>query len=356
MRRASTAIVPRRNYTQTGLDFLRVRETFLELLACPRCRSALRLEAGERRGDVVVEGTLACTRCPGRYPIRRAIPRFVDSEDGETTWARQWREFQRLQRDSYSGTTQVRDLIAHRTGWGPAHLRGKRVVECGCGSGNDTEVLAAQAGMLVSLDYSNAVDHVPDEVKARPNVLLVQGDLSCIPIAPEAFDVVYCHRVIQHTPDPRRSFEQMASCVARGGEFFLHCYDTHPRSRLQAKYLYRPITKRLPYDVTVKLVNLAGPVMIPLVHRLQKLGPLGYLPRAVIPFYSVDRDIAADTALTPRERYEYSVLVTIDALAPAHDHPQSPRTLRRWFTNAGFERIELRGRNPVLMTAHRAKR
>ena len=332
-----------------------MREKFLDLLACPRCRGALRLEARERREDVVVEGALVCRGCAARYAIRGAIPRFVESDAGETTWARQWREYNRLQRDSYSGTTQVRDLIAHRTGWSPTHLRDKRVVECGCGSGNDTEVLAAQAGTLVSFDYSNAVDYVPDEVKARPNVLLLQGDMSCIPIAREAFDVVYCHRVIQHTPDPKRSFDQMASCVARGGEFFLHCYDTHPRSRLQAKYLYRPLTKRLPYDVTARFVNLAGPVMIPLVKKLQQLGPLGYLPRAFIPFVNMDREIAANTKLTDRERYEFSVLVTIDALAPEHDHPKSPRTLRRWFTNAGFERIELRGRNPVLMKAHRPK-
>lgn len=328
----------------------------MDLLACPRCKSALRLEAREReRGDVVVEGTLTCSGCAARFEIRSAIPRFVTADAGETTWGRMWREFQRLQRDSYSGTTQVRDLIAHRTGWGPHHLGGKRVLECGCGSGNDTEVLAAQAGTLVSLEYSNAVDHVPPEVKARPNVLLVQGDISCLPLAREAFDAVYCHRVIQHTPDPARSFEQMAACVAPGGEFFLHSYDTHPRSRLQAKYLYRPITKRLPYDVTVKLINFAGPVMIPLVKKLQRLGPLGYLPRAVIPFVNMDREIVANTKLTDRERYEYSVLVTIDALTPEHDHPQSPRTLRRWFERAGFERIELRGRNPVLMKAHRPK-
>lgn len=331
-----------------------MRERFLELLACPRCRGALAVAAvGAHRGDAIVEGTLACKACGATFPIKREIPRFVPDTASETSFARQWREFHRLQRDSYSGTTQVRDLIAKRTGWSPDHLRDKVVVECGCGSGNDTEILVSQAHTLVSLDYSTAVDHVPPEIRARDNLLLVQGDLSCIPAARDTFDVVYCHRVLQHTPAPRRSFEQMASCVAPGGEFFLHCYDTHPRSRLQAKYLYRPITKHLPYEVTRRFVTLAGPFMIPLVKRLQSLGPLGYLPRAFIPFVNMDREIAANTRLTPRERYEFSVLVTIDALTPEHDHPQSPATLRSWFERAGFERVELRGRNPVLMLAHR---
>jgi ubiquinone/menaquinone biosynthesis C-methylase UbiE/uncharacterized protein YbaR (Trm112 family) len=328
------------------IDWRDVQERFVALLACPACRGAL----------AVAEASLACRGCSARYPIRDGIPRFVTADAGETSFARQWREFHRLQRDSYSGTTQVRDLILARTRWSPDHLRGKVVVECGCGSGNDTEVLAdlvGPDGMLISFDYSSAVDHVPPDVRARPQLQLLQADIMRIPLAPEAFDVVYCHRVIQHTPDPARAFVQMASCVAPGGEFFLHCYDTHPRSRFQAKYLYRPITKRLPYEVTHKLVTLAGPVMIPLVKRLQKLGPLGYLPRAFIPFVNLDRVIDPDSRLTREERYQYSVLVTIDALTPAYDLPQSPRTLHRWFTAHGFERIELLGRNPVLMKGHR---
>jgi SAM-dependent methyltransferase len=306
----------------------------------------------ERDGEVIVTGTLACTSCSTTYPIRDGIPRFV-STVRETSFARQWAEFHRVQRDSYTGTTWVRDLIATRTGWSPDHLRTKTVIECGCGSGNDTEILVEQAGTLVSFDYSSAVDYVPQEIRAKPNFLLVQGDMGAIPAAREAFDVVYCHRAIQHTPDPAASFEQLASCVGPGGEMFLHCYDTHPRSRLQAKYLYRPLTKRLPYDVVRRFVLLAGPVMIPLVKKLQALGPLGYLPRAVIPFVNMDREIAPGSKLTPEERYALSVLVTIDALTPAHDHPQSPATLRRWFAEKGFDRVELRGRNPVLMLAHR---
>jgi SAM-dependent methyltransferase len=306
-----------------------------------------------RDEDVVLEGALLCNGCGTRYPIRNGIPRFVSRKEGETSFARQWQRFHRLQRDSYSGTTQVRDLILRRTKWSPEHLHDKLVLECGCGSGNDSEVLVEFAGTLVSFDLSSAVDQVPAQLQARKNFLLLQADISRIPVATSAFDVVFCHRVIQHTADPAHCFVQMASRVAPGGEFFLHCYDTHPRSRLQAKYLYRPITKRLPYDVTFKLVSLAGPVMIPLVKRLQSLGPIGYLPRAFIPFYNMDRELDPKTKLTPEECYEFSLLVTIDALTPKYDQPQSPSTLRNWFVQNGFDRIEVLGRNPVLMKAHR---
>ena len=44
--------------------------TLLELLACPACRAALRLDA-ER---------LACTTCGRRYPIRDGIPVLLVEE------------------------------------------------------------------------------------------------------------------------------------------------------------------------------------------------------------------------------------------------------------------------------------
>jgi hypothetical protein len=91
--------------------------------------------------------------------------------------------------------------------------------------------------------------------------------------------------------------------------------------------------------------------MIPLVKLLQRLGPLGYLPRALIPVYNVERDLPAQSRLTPRERYELSMLVSFDALTPRYDNPQSPKTLERWFRAAGFVDIELRGRNPISMKA-----
>ena len=122
---------------------------------------------------------------------------------------------------------------------------------------------------------------------------------------------------------------------------------------MQAKYLYRPITRRIPDSVTFKLLSLAGPVMIPLVKQLQRLGPFGYPARMAIPFVNVERELDPESRLTAQERYELSLLVTFDALTPAYDNPRSPDDLRGWFEGRGFTDIELLGRNPVLMKARR---
>ncbi|MGB2712659.1 MAG: hypothetical protein WBC51_00660, partial [Vicinamibacterales bacterium] len=52
---------------------------------------------------------------------------------------------------------------------------------------------------------------------------------------------------------------------------------------------------------------------------------------------------------------EWAVLDTFDMLAPAHDHPQSTRTLKQWFAAAALEDVEVqrpglvvgRGRKPL---------
>jgi len=40
---------------------------------------------------------------------------------------------------------------------------------------------------------------------------------------------------------------------------------------------------------------------------------------------------------------------TFDSLSPAHDHPTSPKTMRKWFIKEGYKNIKLIQRNPVIM-------
>jgi len=188
----------------------------LELLACPsaaaRSRSATRASAPATNSS----RTPRLRALLGALPVRRRVPRFVPDQDYAGSFGWQWNRYARLQRDSYNGTTLVRDTLFKRSGWQASDLAGKCVLECGCGSGNDSEVLASAAGTLVSLDLSAAVDAFDPALLARANVLVLQADLRRAPLRPESFDVVFCHRVIQHTPDPRASFGSMQRFVRSG--------------------------------------------------------------------------------------------------------------------------------------------
>lgn len=300
---------------------------------------------------------MACIACAAVYPIRRSIPRFTGAAEYVDSFSWQWERWYPLQRDSYNGTHTLRDGLLRRTGWTSEFLRGKSLLECGCASGNDTEIWAAFVGTLVCLDLSNAVDQIPEAIRQRPDVLVLQADIFRIPLKEGRFDLVSCHRVIQHTPDPKAAFRSMVRQVRPGGELFVHSYDTHWKSLLQAKYLWRPLTTRLSHHRVYEALRLVGPVLYPLVGALRRLGFLRKPVKLLIPFRNLSRGMRKQgTTLTEHELYELSLLVSFDALTPKHDIPNSPRTIGRWFEEAGFEGVTLLGRNPVKMKGRRPER
>jgi 2-polyprenyl-3-methyl-5-hydroxy-6-metoxy-1,4-benzoquinol methylase len=332
-----------------------VHESFLPLLRCPACSGQLAVaDASVRNGDDVIEGTLRCVGCGARHPIESRVPRFVERSNYTDSFGWQWNRFHKLQRDSYNGTNIVRNTNLARTGWTPEWLAGKTLLECGCGSGNDTEILAQFAGRVVSVDMSSSVESQRPDILARDNVLVMRADLREIPVRLGAFDVVYCHRVIHHTPDPREAFAAMARHLRPGGVFFLHSYDRHWKSRLQYKYWLRPFLRGLDHRTVYRLLTVVGPVLYRVAGFGRRVAFLRKPVRLLVPFENHDRTLRKNGAtLTRRERYEYSLLITFDALTATYDHPNHPNTLVRWLEQEGFEAIQIRGRNPALVVGRK---
>jgi SAM-dependent methyltransferase len=338
-----------------------MREKFIDMVACPddACRSDLRFaEVAERhpgREDDIIAGALECIGCGKRYPIEKGIARFVDRSLYRDTWSWLWKRFYHVRGQTRDGTDWIREAVLERPRWTPDFLKDKSLMEFGCGSGNDTEVLADVVKTLISLELSDAVDVIPEHLLARDNVLVLQADLLHVPVKRDLVDLGFCHRVIMHTPDPEASFRSMAPHVKPGGEFFLHSYDTHLRSMLQFKYIYRPITKRLSTKTVYRILSVIGPVLYPLVGLLRRVGLFRKPVKLLIPFCNYSRELVRDgSKLNARDRYEWNMLLTLDALTPMYDNPNSPETMQRWFEQSGYEQIELLGRNPVIMKARRA--
>jgi hypothetical protein len=95
-------------------------------------------------------------------------------------------------------------------------------------------------------------------------------------------------------------------------------------------------------------------VLYPLVGALRRVGFLRKPVKLLIPFRNLSRGMRRQgTKLTEQELYALSLLVTFDALTPRYDIPNSPRTIGRWFAEAGFTDVALLGRNPVKMKGRR---
>ncbi len=62
-----------------------ISKDLLDILACPLCKTPVRLEGTAPRDPSVVSQHLVCTKCGRRYPIRSGIPcmRVEDAEPPE---------------------------------------------------------------------------------------------------------------------------------------------------------------------------------------------------------------------------------------------------------------------------------
>lgn len=303
----------------------------LDILCCPECRGELQLD-GERDASDIDSGTLRCRRCPAEYPIANGIPRFVPPENYASSFGWQWNHFPTTQLDSFSGVPITRNRFFASTGWTAEELQGKRVLDVGCGSGRFAEVTLSTGARLVALDYSSAVEACKKNLGENDRLDVVQGDMYKLPFRDGVFDYVYCLGVIQHTPEPARGFQSMVGPVKPGGKIVVDVYPLTWMNVFWPKYWLRPLTRRMRRDRLFRLVEKMVPVLLPVSRVVGRIPKLGRKLRWLVPVANYE----GIHPLNERQIREWAVLDTFDMLSPAHDHPQSPATLRDWISAAGL--------------------
>jgi SAM-dependent methyltransferase len=314
-----------------------MKSELMNLLVCPECASALELRFAADGGSEIESGELVCTTCSRHYPIVRSIPRFVPVENYASNFGFQWNRFRKTQLDSHTGLPLSKDRFFASSGWTPAEMAGKWVLDVGCGAGRFAEVALATGANVVALDYSTAVDACWDNNSPNPRLHVIQGDIYKLPFRKPSFDFVYCLGVLQHTPDVERAFLALPEHARPGGRVAVDVYPKLLRNILWPKYWLRPITKRISQPKLFRLVEWMVRVLLPISLVVGRIPIVGRKLRFAIPVANHE----PDWPLSPEQVREWSVLNTYDMLAPAHDHPQDARTLQRWFREGGLHNVEV---------------
>lgn len=271
----------------------------------------------------------------------RGIPRFVPSEEYASSFGLQWTRHAKAQLDSYTGMPISRTRLFAVTRW-PERMEGERILEVGCGAGRFTEVLATTGAEVWSFDLSQAVEANHTNHGHLPSVHVFQASITDLPFAPGQFDRVLCLGVLQHTPDPAASFRALAAQVRPGGALAVDVYRKDLAALLQWKYALRPITKRVPAERLYHAVAATVPRLLPIARMARRVaGRAGarLVPVATYDHLGLPQDVAR----------EWAILDTFDMYSPAHDHPQTLATVRRWFNDAGFtEVVVAKGANGIV--------
>ncbi len=280
-----------------------------------------------------------CNDCKLEIDIIKGIPRFVKSDLHEN-FGIQWNRFSTVQLDSCNGSTESQDRLLVQSGLAPEFFRGKNVLEVGCGAGRFTEILLKFGAKVISVDYSRAVDanaETNNSAFKAGNLMFAQADIFKLPFKKQAFDIVLCYGVIQHTGNNERAMQSLWKHVKPGGLLLADCYQLSFRHTLPIKYLLRPFLKLLPPRMTLRFAEGVCRVLVPIQKKILKhlTGNVNVVkkilrliinrsPNSVYPInLYLNGKIKEDIVM------QWSVLDTFDQWGPAFDQPLTSNSWKK---------------------------
>ncbi|MCC6849956.1 MAG: class I SAM-dependent methyltransferase [Deltaproteobacteria bacterium] len=230
-----------------------MHRSLLGLIVCPRCRERFTLdvyrEAASAHGGEpeILEGALACSACAAAYPVVAGVPRLlgpallVRVRERHPQFFATYPQFlgaraanddpladtlesftrQRLDLDLPGPALAAQWRRNLRRNLGDAltldQLRGRRILDVGCGFGRHLLVAAEHGAEVVGVDLSGGVEVAYRNLGSRPNCHIIQANVHERPLRDATFDVVWSFGVLHHMPDPAAGFRALVEFARPDG-------------------------------------------------------------------------------------------------------------------------------------------
>jgi len=306
-----------------------------EILARVRC---IRCHRPLERQDSVYH----CPSCQQQYPVIEDVVRFVPERSYADSFGYEWKYYSTTQLDSRRDYGSEKDF-AQKTGLKPEDLKGKLVLDVGCGTGRFAEVATRWGARVIGIDLSMASEVAAKNLAER-DFLAFQADVFALPFAPETFDCIYSVGVLHHTPSCEQAFKVLPQLLKPGGSIAVWLYSGYNKW-YRFSDMYRKVTHRMPVRTLHRTLQVAVPFFYYLDRGLTKLPFLGKPAAGLVHHvFPVRRHPDRETRL----------LDTLDWYSPKYQSKHTYEQVFRWFEACGLTElsvaeipIAVRGRKPL---------
>ena len=285
-----------------------------------------------------------CPACKRAYPNVEGIARFVEAQHYAASFGYQWHRYQKTQLDTDNDETRESERhFLMKTALRPEDLKGKLVLDVGCGMGRFAEVATRWGARVVGVDLSAAAEVAAKNLADRDFVAF-QADVFALPFAPESFDVIYSIGVLHHTPDCEAAVKALDKYLKPGGLLVVWLYSGYNKW-----YRFSDFWRRYTHKMKPETLHGILKVAVPFFYNLQqglKCVPLVGRPAAGI----VQHVFPVNHQKDPEAR----MLDTFDWYSPKYQSKHTYEQVFKWYAAMGMEdmrvgeiSIAVRGRKPV---------
>lgn len=285
-------------------------------------------------GSEIISGTLACPQ-NHMFAIVDGLPRLRldqkldnatvaaegDSLAVAASFGAEWSHFDYESDRTWHQSVQERcELFLKEVAMSPEELRGKVVLDAGCGNGTlsrginqfGCEVLAIDVSPSVEVAYKHFAE------KGNDRTHFVQGDLMNPPFKPSVFDVIFSSGVLHHNPNTRSALRAIASSLAPGGRIYIWLYGNVPGIAHRLRGLFRNFVAPMPAAIKHAIIGI-------------------WLPQAMLRQYfrTAMRRNTPEDRLKWRERF----VLLLDRYTPRYRWEHDPEEVTGWYRELGYEQI-----------------
>lgn len=184
--------------------------------------------------------------------LKTAVPRSLLKTNQDSAELDKFSALAHRWWDPNSEFKPLHDINPLRLEWidAMASLKGKQVLDVGCGGGILSESMARHGAQVTGIDLADkplsvARLHLLESGLAVDYQLISAEDMALA--HPARFDIVTCMEMLEHVPDPLSTVQSCARLVKPGGHVFFSTLNRNPRSYfmaiLGAEYLLQLLPK-----------------------------------------------------------------------------------------------------------------